>query len=100
MSDALSNIDLVINNLFRDEAGRLVSVLTKLLGPANLEVAEDVVQDAIVEAINQWEYKGVPENPTGWMYKVAKFKALNILKHEKTILPQTFIFIEGIPKEL
>jgi RNA polymerase sigma factor (sigma-70 family) len=46
-------------------------------------MAEDVVQDALVEAINQWSYRGVPDNPSGWLFKVAKNKALNIIKRER-----------------
>lgn len=72
-----------VDQLFRHESGKMVAVLTKVLGTANIDLAEDVVQDAIVEAINQWTYKGVPENPTGWIYNVAKFKALNFIKREK-----------------
>jgi len=77
------NISQLLDNLFRHESGKLISVLTKILGPANIDLAEDVVQDAFVEAINQWTYKGVPENPMGWLYKVAKYKAINFIKQEK-----------------
>jgi RNA polymerase sigma factor (sigma-70 family) len=76
------NLDL-IDHLFRHESGKLVSVLTKILGTDNIDLAEDVVQDAMAEAIDQWAYKGVPENPTGWLYRVAKFKAINFIKREK-----------------
>lgn len=77
------NINQLIDHLFRHESGRMVSVLTKILGAENIDLAENVVQDAIIEAINQWTYKGVPENPTGWLYNVAKYKALNFIKREK-----------------
>jgi RNA polymerase sigma-70 factor (ECF subfamily) len=89
------NIDRVIDSLFRKEAGKLISVLTKVLGPGNIEVAEDVVQDAIIEAIHQWEYKGVPDNPTGWIYNVAKFKALNILKRENVEQKHSSLLFEN-----
>jgi RNA polymerase sigma factor (sigma-70 family) len=42
-----------------------------------------VVQDTLLEAIQVWEYKGVPDNPAAWLYKVAKNKALNIVNREK-----------------
>lgn len=77
------HINQLISNLFRHESGKLVSVLTKILGTANINLAEDVVQDAIAEAINQWTYKGIPENPTGWLYKVAKNKAINFINRDK-----------------
>ena len=46
-------------------------------------LAEDVVQDSLMEAIESWQYKGVPENPSGWLFRVAKNKALNIIHREK-----------------
>ena len=72
-----------IDHLFRHEYGKLVSVLTKTFGASNIELAEDVVQEAMLEALNKWAYIGVPENPVGWIYKVSKYKAVNILKREK-----------------
>lgn len=76
-------INHLVDHLFRHETGKLVSVLTRILGPENLELARDVVQDALVEAISQWEFKGVPDNPSAWLFMVAKNKALNILNREK-----------------
>lgn len=72
-----------IEHLFRHEYGKIVSVLTKTFGTSNIQLAEDVVQEAMLEALNQWNYKGAPENPVGWIYKVAKFKAVNVLNRDK-----------------
>lgn len=76
-------VNQLVDHLFRHESGKLVSVLTKILGTDNIELAEDVVQDALAEAIDQWTYKGIPENPTGWLYTVAKYKAINFVNREK-----------------
>ena len=81
MSD--QNVRLLVDHLFRRESGRLVSVLTRIFGADNLEMAEDVVQESLIEALTQWTYKGAPENPSAWLFKVAKNKALNIISHEK-----------------
>jgi RNA polymerase sigma factor (sigma-70 family) len=83
MQTDTSHIDQLIDRLFRHEYGKLVAVLTRLFGTENLDLAEDVVQDSLVEAMKDWPYKGVPDNPTAWLYKVAKNKALNILNREK-----------------
>lgn len=77
------NINQLVDHLFRHESGKLVSVLTRIFGADNLDLAEDVVQDSLVEAINQWTYKGVPGNPSGWLFMVARNKALNIINREK-----------------
>jgi len=76
-------INHLADHLFRHESGKLVSVLTKIFGSQNLDLAEDVVQDALIEALDQWQYKGIPENPSAWLFRVAKNKALNILNREK-----------------
>lgn len=83
MANNETNISNNIDHLFRHEYGKLVSVLTKTFGTSNLELAEDVVQEAMLEALNKWSYDGIPDNPTGWIYKVAKYKAVNILNREK-----------------
>lgn len=73
----------LVDHLFRHETGKLVAVLTGIFGAHHLQQAEDVVQDTLVEAIHVWNYKGVPEHPVPWLYKVAKNKALNIVNREK-----------------
>jgi RNA polymerase sigma factor (sigma-70 family) len=78
-----SEISLLIDQLFRHESGKLIAILTRIFGPENLDLAEDVVQDSLVEAISQWTYKGVPDNPSGWLYTVARNKALNSINREK-----------------
>jgi RNA polymerase sigma factor (sigma-70 family) len=76
-------INQLVDHLFRHETGKLTAVLTRIFGSNNLELAEDVVQDTLLEAIKVWNYRGVPENPVAWLYKVAKNKALNIVNREK-----------------
>lgn len=75
-------IESLVDHFFRHEAGKIVSVLTKIFGTSNLDLAEDVVQDALVEALDHWQYNGVPDNPSAWLFRVAKNKALNIVNRE------------------
>jgi RNA polymerase sigma factor (sigma-70 family) len=77
------HINKLLDSLFRHEYGKLVSVLTRLFGPENLELAEDVVQDSLIAAIKNWPYKGIPADPSAWLYQVAKNKALNMLNQDK-----------------
>jgi RNA polymerase sigma factor (sigma-70 family) len=70
-------------NLFRDEAGRLVSVLTGIFGIERLQLAEDVVQEALVRALQTWPYYGAPKNPAAWLTQTAKNIALDVLRREK-----------------
>lgn len=77
------NIDQTLNHLFRQEFGKMVSVLVKIFGTENLELAEDVVQDALVSALETWKYKGVPNNPRAWLYRTARNRAIDIIRRKK-----------------
>jgi RNA polymerase sigma factor (sigma-70 family) len=78
-----SNINETIDHLFRRESGKMVSVLTRLLGLQRLETAQDIVQDSLLQAMNVWPFKGIPDNPTAWLYRAAKNRAIDILRREK-----------------
>jgi RNA polymerase sigma-70 factor, ECF subfamily len=80
--DAASTPQLV-DHLFRDRAGQMVAWLTRIFGPAHLELAEEVVQDALVKALQQWPYSGVPDNPAGWLFRVARNRALDALRRQR-----------------
>src|SRR5262245_16090471 len=73
------------DHLFRREAGRMVATLTRIFGVHNLAMAEDVVQDAFCRALELWKYRGVPENPSAWLMATAKNRALDILRHDRTV---------------
>lgn len=61
----------------------MIAVLSKLLGLQNLQTAQDIVQDTLLQALYTWSYKGSPDNPTAWLYKVARNKAVDHLRREK-----------------
>ena len=61
----------LVDHLFRSRAGQMVAWLTHVFGPEHLELAEEVVQDALVKALQQWPYSGVPDNPSAWLLRVA-----------------------------
>src|SRR5262250_2418749 len=73
------------DHLFRREAGRMVATLTRIFGVHNLAMAEDVVQDAFCRALELWKYRGIPENPSAWLMATAKNRALDILRHDRTV---------------
>ncbi|MEP6950807.1 MAG: sigma-70 family RNA polymerase sigma factor [Ginsengibacter sp.] len=71
------------DHLFRNESKKMVSVLTKIFGTENLQTAEDVVQDTLLQAMQIWKLKGIPDNPSAWLYRVAKNKAIDIIRRNK-----------------
>lgn len=72
----------LIPHLFRSEYQKIVSVLCRLFGIAHVETAEDIVSDTFLAATEAWSTKGIPENPTAWLYTVAKNKTKNYLKRD------------------
>src|SRR6187402_2794583 len=78
-----STISKLVDHLFRHESGKMISVLSKLLGVQNLETAQDIVQDSLLQAMNTWSFKGIPDNPSAWFYRVEKNKAIDFLRREK-----------------
>ncbi len=61
----------------------MVAVLTKIFGTENLETAEDVVQDTLLQAMQVWPFKGIPDNPSAWLFRAAKNKAIDIIRRNK-----------------
>jgi RNA polymerase sigma factor (sigma-70 family) len=62
----------------------MVAALTRIFGLRNLELAEDVVQDAFCRAIEVWKVRGIPENPSAWLMTAARNRALDVLRRERT----------------
>lgn len=91
------DISRLAEHLFRHEAGKLVSVLTGIFGIERLQLAEDVVQEALIKAFQTWPYYGVPKNPAAWLTQTAKNLALDLIRREKLFLekqPQIISTIE------
>jgi len=83
----------LIPHLFRTEYRKIVSVLCKLFGIEYIEIAEDIVSDTFLLASEIWGLKGQPENPTAWLYVVAKNKTKDYLKRNS-------LFAQTISKEI
>ena len=62
----------------------MAAVLTRYLGTEHLEVAEDLVQDTLLKAMETWPFHTIPENPSAWLYKVAKNKAIDFIRSRQT----------------
>jgi len=61
----------------------MVAVLSRLLGLQNIETAQDIVQDTLLQAMSTWGYNSIPENPSAWLYRVAKNKAIDYLRRKR-----------------
>ena len=79
----MQNVPRLVDHFFRHEAGKMVSYLTKVVGMGRLELAEDVVQDTLVTALETWPDRGLPDNPSAWLMRVARNKAIDILRRDE-----------------
>src|SRR5436190_24388103 len=80
---ATGEISRLTEHLFRHEAGKLVSILTGIFGIERLQLAEDVVQEALIRAFQTWPYYGIPKNPAAWLTQTAKNLTLDLIRREK-----------------
>jgi len=79
----------LVEHLFRHQAGRITSRLVRLLGPSNLALAEESVQEALVRALQAWPYDGVPDKPAGWLFRVAHNIAIDAVRRDRTFAAKT-----------
>ncbi len=69
-----------LSTVFREEAGRLVGALVRILG--DFEVAEEIVQDALLVALERWPVEGIPVQPGAWLLTVARRRAIDQLRRD------------------
>src|SRR5215471_6064892 len=74
----------LVEDLFRRESARLVAAVTRLLGPSNLSLAEDVVQEALVSAMQAWR-SGPPRDPKAWILQTAKNRAIDLIRRDRRL---------------
>jgi len=67
----------------------MVAHLTRLLGPAHLELAEETVQEAMLRALQTWPYQGVPENAAAWLFRVAHNIAIDAVRRNRFLGEKT-----------
>jgi len=80
----MHNIPKVVERIFRAESGRVLGTLIKTLG--DFDLAEDILQEALIAALEHWPGEGVPRNPAAWITTVAQRKAIDRLRRDKTLV--------------
>src|SRR5947207_8105012 len=78
-----TDIQRTIDAVWRMEAPRLIARLTRLV--RDVGAAEDLAQDALVAALQQWPESGVPDNPAAWLMATAKHRAIDFLRRTKRL---------------
>jgi RNA polymerase sigma factor (sigma-70 family) len=77
-TDQRAAVNAALTTVFREEAGRLTAALVRFLG--DFDLAEELVQEAVVEALEHWPASGIPAKPGAWLLTTARRKALERLR--------------------
>jgi RNA polymerase sigma-70 factor (ECF subfamily) len=79
----LNEAPQLVEHLFRRQAGKMVAHLTRLLGPAHLDLAEETVQETMLRALQSWPFQGIPENAPAWLFRVAHNAAIDAIRRRR-----------------
>jgi len=95
-------VSRALEHFFRHEAGKMVATLTGIFGLEHLSLAEDVVQEALVRALQTWPFYGVPENPAAWIMRTSRNLAVDVVRREKVFRDKEaeivrFLEVEATP---
>ncbi len=82
-------VGALVDHLFRERAGQMVATLTRILGVANLQLAEDVVQEALLKALRVWSFRGVPSKPDAWLFATARNAAIDAIRRDASLAEKT-----------
>lgn len=77
----------VVDRVFREEQGRAVATLIRVLG--DFDLAEEAVQDAFISALETWPQRGVPDNPGAWITTTARNRAIDRLRRRRRLTEKT-----------
>ncbi|MDE3086981.1 MAG: RNA polymerase sigma factor, partial [Acidobacteriota bacterium] len=95
--DAEGGARSLLDRVFREEAGRLTASLVRLLG--DFDLAEEMVAEAVAEAVARWPFQGAPERPGAWLLTTARRKALDRLRRD-TRYRQKLELLASLPESV
>jgi len=85
LSLAISMSNEPLKELFQQQFVKMVAVISNLFGLQHIELAEDIVSETFLTAAEEWEKKGIPENPVAWLYTVAKRKTIHLFRRDNIL---------------
>lgn len=98
MTEESQDINAIADHLFRENSGKMVAALCRVFSLQQMDNVLDIVQDTFETALRKWKFSGIPENPSAWLMKVAKNKAINFFERygkSSAIEPSAFIKNNG-----
>jgi RNA polymerase sigma-70 factor (ECF subfamily) len=89
--------DALVEAVFREEWGRTLAILARILG--DVDLAEDAVQEAFAAALERWPRDGAPANPGAWLLTTARNRAIDRIRRERTLAHKTELLAALEPAE-
>jgi RNA polymerase sigma-70 factor (ECF subfamily) len=93
----MADVHAALAAVFREEAGRLTAALVRILD--DFAVAEEIVQDTLVVALERWPLDGIPERPGAWLLTVARRRALNQVSRDARYRAKLAQLEQPVPRE-
>lgn len=93
------DISQLVEHLFRHEGAKMVATLAGIFGIEHLTLAEDVVQEALVRALQTWPFYGVPQNPAAWIMRASRNLALDVVRRQKNFRDKEPEIIRAMDRE-
>jgi RNA polymerase sigma factor (sigma-70 family) len=78
----------------------MVATLTRIFGIEHLQLAEDVVQEALARALQTWPFYGVPKNPAAWIMRASRNLALDVVRRQKNFRDKELEIIRVMEREI
>ncbi|MGD0940703.1 MAG: RNA polymerase sigma factor [Terracidiphilus sp.] len=82
----MSDVSRAVEAVWKNEAARLIAGIARVT--RDIGIAEELAQDALVSALEQWPKQGIPENPGAWLMKSAKWRAIDSLRRAQNLAPK------------
>lgn len=92
-------VSRLVEHLFRQESGKMVATLTGIFGVEHMQLAEDVVQEALARALQTWPFHGVPRNPAAWIMRASRNLALDVFRRQKAFRDREAEIIRLVDRE-
>src|SRR5882724_4065468 len=92
-------VSQLVEHLFRHEGAKMVAILTRIFGIEHLNLAEDVVQEALARALQTWPFYGVPKNPSAWIMRASRNLALDVVRRRKVFQTKEAEIIRMMDRE-
>src|SRR3989441_5955355 len=80
LTETRTATDAALVAIFREEAARLTGAMVRIIG--NFDIAEEVVQDSLLAALETWPEQGIPDRPGAWLMTTARRRAIDILRRD------------------